>query len=144
MIDPKKIEQLARQVHESMPKGIREFGDDVEKKIRQTLQSQLTRLDLVNREEFDVQTQVLLRTREKLAALEQRIAELENRGAATTASSTASAAPLSSAAPVSTSSAAPVSTHSSAAPASPAASTDPVVPASPVTPTDAGNTQDKP
>ncbi|WP_147199886.1 accessory factor UbiK family protein [Pantoea sp. MBD-2R] len=79
MIDPKKIEQLARQVHDSMPKGIREFGDDVEKKIRQTLQSQLTRLDLVNREEFDVQTQVLLRTREKLAALEQRIAELESR-----------------------------------------------------------------
>lgn len=53
----------------------------MEKKIRQTLQSQLTRLDLVNREEFDVQTQVLLRTREKLAALEQRLAELENRAA---------------------------------------------------------------
>lgn len=60
----KKIEQIARQVHESMPKGIREFGEDIEKKIRQTLQSQLTRLDLVSREEFDVQTQVLLRTRE--------------------------------------------------------------------------------
>ena len=59
MIDPKKIEQIARQVHESMP--------------------QLTRLDLVSREEFDVQTQVLLRTREKLALLEQRISELENR-----------------------------------------------------------------
>ena len=54
MIDPKKIEQIARQVHESMPKGIREFGEDVEKKIRQTLQAQLTRLDLVSREEFDV------------------------------------------------------------------------------------------
>ncbi|AUX73963.1 ubiquinone biosynthesis accessory factor UbiK [Erwinia pyrifoliae] len=79
MIDAKKIEQLARQVHDAMPKGIRDLGDDVEKKIRQTLQSQLTRLDLVNREEFDVQTQVLLRTREKLAALEQRLAELENR-----------------------------------------------------------------
>jgi len=77
MIDAKKIEQLARQVHDSMPKGIRELGDDVEKKIRQTLQAQLTRLDVVNREEFDVQTQVLLRTREKLAALEQRLAELE-------------------------------------------------------------------
>ncbi|MBW9430227.1 accessory factor UbiK family protein [Atlantibacter hermannii] len=79
MIDPKKIEQIARQLHESMPKGIREFGDDVEKKIRQVLQSQLTRLDLVSREEFDVQTQVLLRTREKLAALEQRISALESR-----------------------------------------------------------------
>ncbi|MEN1933846.1 accessory factor UbiK family protein [Escherichia coli] len=49
------------------------------KKIRQTLQAQLTRLDLVSREEFDVQTQVLLRTREKLALLEQRISELEAR-----------------------------------------------------------------
>ena len=72
MIDPKKIEQIARQVHESMPKGLRDLGEDVEKKIRQALQSQLTRLDLVSREEFDVQTQVLLRTREKLALLEQR------------------------------------------------------------------------
>ncbi|EER0648062.1 ubiquinone biosynthesis accessory factor UbiK [Escherichia coli] len=79
MIDPKKIEQIARQVHESMPKGIREFGEGVEKKIRQTLQAQLTRLDLVSREEFDVQTQVLLRTREKLALLEQRSSELEAR-----------------------------------------------------------------
>ena len=61
MIDPKKIEQIARQVHESMPKGLRDLGEDVEKKIRQVLQSQLTRLDLVSREEFDVQTQVLLR-----------------------------------------------------------------------------------
>lgn len=44
---------------------------------------QLTRLDLVSREEFDVQTQVLLRTREKLALLEQRLNDLENRPAAT-------------------------------------------------------------
>lgn len=77
MIDPKKIEQIARQVHESMPKGIREFGEDAEKKIRQVLQAQFSRMDLVNREEFDVQTQVLLRTREKLVALEQRLTELE-------------------------------------------------------------------
>ena len=82
MIDPKKIEQIARQVHESMPKGLRDLGADVEKKIRQVLQSQLTRLDLVSREEFDVQTQVLLRTREKLALLEQRISDLESRSAA--------------------------------------------------------------
>lgn len=93
MIDPKKIEQLARQVHDSMPKGIRELGDDVEKKIRQTLQSQLTRLDLVNREEFDVQTQVLLRTREKLAALEQRIAELESRNVNTASAPAMTPAP---------------------------------------------------
>lgn len=92
MIDPKKIEQIARQVHESMPKGIREFGEDVEKKIRQVLQSQLSRLDLVSREEFDVQTQVLLRTREKLTALEQRLTELESRGASAPAAATATPA----------------------------------------------------
>ncbi|MBD2810703.1 accessory factor UbiK family protein [Xenorhabdus sp. Vera] len=79
MLDPKKIEQVARQIHNSMPKGIKEFGDDVEKKLRTVLQSQLSKLDLVNREEFDVQTQVLLRTREKLAAMEQRLNELEAR-----------------------------------------------------------------
>lgn len=79
MIDPKKIEQIARQVHESMPKGLRDMGDDIEKRVRQVIQAQLTRLDMVSREEFDVQTQVLLRTREKLALLEQRLNELENR-----------------------------------------------------------------
>ncbi|WP_413726543.1 ubiquinone biosynthesis accessory factor UbiK [Sodalis sp. RH16] len=77
MIDTKKIEQLARQIHESLPKGIRELGDDVEKKIRQVLQSQFSRMDLVSRQEFDVQTQVLLRTREKLSQLELRINALE-------------------------------------------------------------------
>lgn len=119
MIDPKKIEQLARQVHESMPKGIREFGDDVEKRIRQTLQSQLTRLDLVNREEFDVQTQVLLRTREKLSALEQRIAELESRGTTTAPVTTSANAPVTApaaapaTAPTSATAAAPVTTPES-------------------------------
>lgn len=111
MIDTKKIEQLARQVHESMPKGIRELGDDVEKKIRQTLQAQLTRLDVVNREEFDVQTQVLLRTREKLAALEQRLAVLEGRLAA---------------AAVSTAAATTVAGSASAPAAAPAAAEQPV------------------
>lgn len=79
MLDPKKIEQIARQLHNAMPKGVKEFGDDMEKKFRAVLQSQLSKLDLVNREEFDVQTQVLLRTREKLAAMEQRLNELEAR-----------------------------------------------------------------
>ena len=97
MIDTKKIEQLARQIHESLPKGIRELGDDVEKKIRQVLQSQFNRMDLVSREEFDVQTQVLLRTREKLSQLELRINALETMpGAATTVA----AAPTVATAPV--------------------------------------------
>ncbi|MEQ4529905.1 MAG: accessory factor UbiK family protein [Mixta sp.] len=126
MIDPKKIEQLARQVHDAMPKGIREFGDDVEKKIRQVLQAQLTRMDLVNREEFDVQTQVLLRTREKLAVLEQRLAALEGQNGGTTSTSSAATQTSStSAAPITSAS----QTATSAPPTSPAAT--PASPASP-------------
>ncbi|CAJ0990814.1 accessory factor UbiK family protein [Pantoea sp. Nvir] len=79
MIDTKKIAQIARQLQEAMPKGIREFSDDIEKKIRQGIQAQLIGMNLVNREEFDVQTQVLLHTREKLEAVEQRLAHLEGR-----------------------------------------------------------------
>ncbi len=77
MLDPKKIEQVARQIQNVLPQGIKDLGDDIDKKIRAILQSQLNKLDLVNREEFDVQTQVLLRTRKKLARLEQRLNELE-------------------------------------------------------------------
>ncbi len=58
---------------------MREIGADIDKKMRAILQSQLGKLDLVNREEFDVQTQVLLRTREKLSQMEKRLAELEAR-----------------------------------------------------------------
>ncbi len=83
MIDPKKLNKSPARSMSRCQKGLRDLGEDVEKKIRQALQSQLTRLDLVSREEFDVQTQVLLRTREKLALLEQRLNDLENRQAAT-------------------------------------------------------------
>ena len=133
MIDTKKIEQLARQVHEAMPKGVREFGDDVEKKIRQVLQAQLTRMDLVNREEFDVQTQVLLRTREKLAALEQRLAQLESQSTGGSTPPTASAtAPAATVTPAVTG-AATASTATTGTATSPAASPAPSV----ITPADA-------
>ncbi len=52
---------------------------DIEKNVKAMLQSGLLRLDLVTRQEFDVQAQVLLRTREKVEALEKRVAELEAR-----------------------------------------------------------------
>ena len=52
---------------------------DLEKNFRGLLSSAFARLELVSREEYDVQTQVLARTREKLAALEARVAELEKR-----------------------------------------------------------------
>ena len=52
---------------------------DIEKNLRAGLQSVFTKLDLVSREEFDVQQEVLLRTREKLEALEAKVAELEKK-----------------------------------------------------------------
>ena len=77
MFDPKKLEQLAKQIHDSMPAPVRELGADVDQKVRQVIQGQLTKLDAVSREEFDVQTQVLLRTRQKLADMEQKLADIE-------------------------------------------------------------------
>jgi BMFP domain-containing protein YqiC len=55
---------------------------DLEKNVRALISSFLARLDLVTREEFDIQRQVLLRTREKLAQLEAHVAELERKDAA--------------------------------------------------------------
>lgn len=77
MLSPKKIEELARQITNSMPAGVRQFADDIEKQVKQVLQAQFAKLDLVTREEFDVQNQVLLKTRTKLDALEKRLHELE-------------------------------------------------------------------
>ncbi|GAB3214866.1 ubiquinone biosynthesis accessory factor UbiK [Pseudaeromonas pectinilytica] len=79
MIDPKKIEEMARQIHNALPPGIKSLGEEVDKKVKQVLQSQLNKLDMVSREEFDVQTKVLLRTREKLTALEEKLALIEQR-----------------------------------------------------------------
>jgi len=53
---------------------------DLEQNFKGVLQGQLARLELVTREEFDVQAAVLKRTRAKLAALEKRLAELEAKG----------------------------------------------------------------
>ena len=53
MIDPKKIEEMARQIHNALPPGIKSLGEEVDKKVKQVLQSQLNRLDMVSREEFD-------------------------------------------------------------------------------------------
>ncbi|HGJ5882517.1 ubiquinone biosynthesis accessory factor UbiK [Arsenophonus sp.] len=80
MLDAKKIEQVVRQIKDTLPQGMRDLGEDLDKKLRAILQSQLGKLDLVSREEFDIQTQVLLRTREKMAQMEKRIEQLEKNG----------------------------------------------------------------
>jgi hypothetical protein len=75
------IESLARKLTESMPEGLRSVRDDLEKNFRSTLRASLSKLDLVTREEFEVQEAVLARTREKLEALEKRLEEFEKKDA---------------------------------------------------------------
>lgn len=77
MLDPKKIEQLAEQISSAIPPGVKNIADNVEEKIKTVLQNKLSQLDVVSREEFDVQTQVLARTRQKLETLEQELKELK-------------------------------------------------------------------
>ncbi|GEM81671.1 ubiquinone biosynthesis accessory factor UbiK [Vibrio superstes] len=79
MFDPKKLEQIAKQIHESMPQPVKDLGTDVDQKVRQVIQSQLNKLDVISREEFEVQTQVLLRTRQKLNEMEKKMAVLEEK-----------------------------------------------------------------
>ncbi|WP_462156600.1 ubiquinone biosynthesis accessory factor UbiK [Pseudoalteromonas sp. GB56] len=77
MINPSKIEEIARQIGNNMPKGMRDIAENFESKTKQVLQNKLSEMDFVSREEFDIQSQVLVRTREKLTALEQKVAALE-------------------------------------------------------------------
>ncbi|MCC5812947.1 MAG: accessory factor UbiK family protein [Ectothiorhodospiraceae bacterium] len=77
MLDPKSLDELARRFSESLPGGVREFQQEVERNMRTALQSTFNRLDLVTREEFDAQTKVLARTRAQLEAMEERVAALE-------------------------------------------------------------------
>lgn len=72
-----KLDELARKLADSVPGNIKSMGEDVERNFKSLLQSALARMDLVTREEFDVQLAVLARTREKLEALEARLAALE-------------------------------------------------------------------
>ena len=78
-MDPKHLDDLARSVMDSLPKGFQSLQSDAEKNIHSALQSMLTRMNLVTREEFDIQAGVLARTREKLDRLEKQVAELEKQ-----------------------------------------------------------------
>lgn len=73
------VDRIVAEVSSRMPSGLGELRHDVERNVQAVLQDALTRFDLVSREEFEVQKQVLLKTREKLEALERLVDELENK-----------------------------------------------------------------
>lgn len=77
MINAKKIEEIAQQVSNAIPPGVKTMANDFEDKAKTILQNKLSQLDVVSREEFDVQTQVLIKTRAKLTELEAKLSELE-------------------------------------------------------------------
>ena len=73
------LDDLARKLAEAVPESLRGMGRDLEANFKAVLQAQLTKLDLVTRTEFDVQAALLKRTQTALAAMEQRLKDLEAR-----------------------------------------------------------------
>jgi BMFP domain-containing protein YqiC len=78
-MDNVRIEDVARRLFEGLPEAARTMRRDIESNFRAVLQSSLGKLDLTTREEFEVQTKVLERTRARIGELELRIVALEKR-----------------------------------------------------------------
>lgn len=77
MLDSKLIDDIARRLGGTLPDSVKTVQADLEKNLRAATQSVFAKLDLVTREEFDVQTKVLARSRQKIEQLEQQVAALE-------------------------------------------------------------------
>jgi BMFP domain-containing protein YqiC len=73
------LDDLARRLADAVPESVRSFGRDLEGNFKAVLQAQLSKLDLVSRQEFDVQAALLARTQAMLTALEARLKELESK-----------------------------------------------------------------
>jgi len=77
MIDPKTLDALVGRIAAGLPAGFGQVQADLRNNLQAAVSAALARMDLVTREEFDVQSAVLARTREKLATLEAKLGELE-------------------------------------------------------------------
>jgi BMFP domain-containing protein YqiC len=77
MMDPKILDDIARQLSAAVPADLQKLRDDLHKNFRAILDNAFSRMSLVTRDEFDAQQSVLNRTREKLEALEERLKEME-------------------------------------------------------------------
>ena len=82
-MDFRPLDDLAKKLAASVPEGLTHLRADLEKNFHSVLQSGLAKLDLVTRQEFDVQAGVLKRTRDKLEQLERRLAEVEAQNSVT-------------------------------------------------------------
>jgi len=73
------LDELARRLADAVPQSLRDVGRDMEANFKAVLQAQLSKLDLVSRQDFDVQSALLARTQAALAALEERLKALETK-----------------------------------------------------------------
>jgi len=78
-VENSQFDDLARRLSQLLPPGLAGMRDELERNVRAVLQQSLARMDLVSREEFEVQQAVLARSRSRLEALEKQVAELEKR-----------------------------------------------------------------
>jgi len=78
MIDAQKIDDLVSKLTAAIPPGIKDLEEDAKKQFKAILESGITKLDLVSREEFDIQVKVLAKTREKLDMIERQLSKMEN------------------------------------------------------------------
>jgi len=72
-MESKSIIELVEKIESLMPSGMSKMREEFRDTLKKTIEDHLYRLDLVSREEFDVQKQVLLKTREKIEALEKKL-----------------------------------------------------------------------
>ncbi len=74
-----QIEQFAQQLLKAMPKDVMVMKTDLEQHLKSALSATFSKMDLVSREEFDVQSRLLSRTRQRLEEIQKRVDELENQ-----------------------------------------------------------------
>jgi BMFP domain-containing protein YqiC len=79
VINKEHFEEFIQQASKMIPDDLSRFKKDIETNLRTTLSASLSKMELVNREEFDIQTALLQRTRAKLDSLQKKLSELENQ-----------------------------------------------------------------
>lgn len=77
MIKTELLDEMAERLSATLPSGLKQFQTEMEKNFRAVMQGAFSKMDLVSREEFDVQSAVLARTRSKLEKMEKQVSKLE-------------------------------------------------------------------
>jgi ubiquinone biosynthesis accessory factor UbiK len=83
MFDPKQCDEIARKLFAALPSSLQTIEKDIQEQFKEILQSAFAHLDIITREEFDVQSKVLARTRDKLDHMQNQIESLINQNSKT-------------------------------------------------------------